>query len=279
MQSYLCFHYTITALTEANMATINDLPCELLLDIFDSHILSGFDILRVAQTCQRWRSIFQTSPSTQRALWLRREKPFDHLQEPTRTPDQVHINVLVRRLPATIWNDYEENLWEMTWCQYDDMPTISLPRNPIVAELEEFLHLVNPYFVYQPPYKGCKVRAHRNEMRSLCFCGTKDLMAKTKGIDTSTNASWREMFISQHITRDVDVHFYIDVRYGARNFLPVANLFTECIRANRDDDDDDDVKMKDLISGMQNGMGLIWQALEKMKIEDLCGSFLEKEER
>jgi hypothetical protein len=58
MQSYLCFHYTITALTEANMATINDLPCELLLDIFDSHILSGFDILRVAQTCQRWRSIF-----------------------------------------------------------------------------------------------------------------------------------------------------------------------------------------------------------------------------
>jgi hypothetical protein len=51
-----------------------------------------------------------------------------------------------------------------------------------------------------------------NEMLSLCFRGAKDFAAKSKDIDTSTNASWRKMLVSQHSVRDVDVSFHIEVR-------------------------------------------------------------------
>jgi hypothetical protein len=62
MQSYLCFLQNF-AIPEASMATVDDLPCELLLDIFDGRILNGNELLRAARTCQQWRHIFQTSLS------------------------------------------------------------------------------------------------------------------------------------------------------------------------------------------------------------------------
>jgi hypothetical protein len=91
-------------------------------------------------------------------------------------------------------------------------------------------------------------------------------MAKSKDIDTSTNASQREMLVSQCIVCDVDVNFHIEVRYGPRNWKAVATVFKECIREDRGDYNE--MKMKDLISGMQDGMQLIWQTLEEKEIED-----------
>jgi hypothetical protein len=79
---------------------------------------------------------------------------------------------------------------------------ILLPRNPLLARIEDFLHLVKPHFGYHAPYTGCKNWTLGNETQSLRFRRIKDLIAKSKDIDTSTNASWREMLVSQHIIRD-----------------------------------------------------------------------------
>jgi hypothetical protein len=80
-------------------------------------------------------------------------------------------------------------------------------------------------------------------MQSLCFRGAKDLAAKSKDIDTSTNALWRKMLVSQHSVRDVDVNFHIEVQCSPRNWKSVAIVFRECIREDRDDNDE--LKMED----------------------------------
>jgi hypothetical protein len=257
----------MTCFAKAKMSTINTMPNEILLKILERHSFSLLDLLRISGTCWQWRRITQTSTLLQERLWLRRKQPPKCLQKPRRMTDQSNINVLVRRRPATIWNDYEENMWEMTWCQDEEAKTIPWPRNPIVSNLEDFLHIVNPHFIHQPPYQGCNVRAFADMPLTLCFSGIKDLQAKAHNIDVPMNELWRRMFLSQHCIHKVGIKLDIDIRYGARNFRSIGHVSRECFHEGPKGANNDEVKMQDLVGGMQEGLVLIWQALKEEGLE------------
>jgi hypothetical protein len=154
-------------------------------------------------------------------------------------------------------------MWEMNWCQDDEAKTIPWPRNPIVTDLENFLHIVNPHFVHQPPYKGCNIRVTTDVPLTLCFRSIKDIKAKADDIDVPMNESWREMLLSQHFIQNVGIKLDIDIRYGARDFRSLGHVLYDCIYEGCEDNDDADIRMKDLVSGMQEGLVLIWQALKE----------------
>lgn len=224
-----------------------------------------FDLLRASNSCSRWRDIVQSSSPLQKRLWLKPEKKMLPKRKPRKKPDHMTINIVIRKHPATIWNDSQQNLWELTWHQDDESETIPGPRNPIVTSLEDFLQIFNPNFIYQSPYTGCAVQTPTSAPRSLVFSSLDDLDKKTSITETKEE-SWQKMLVSQHCITREKIVLESTVRQGARA-TSVGNMPRQ--RRRRDGRD---LNMGYLISSMQKSLrALLWR-LHRFSsfVEDLC---------
>jgi len=181
-------------------------------------------------------------------------------RETSNTLNRTSIDVLIRRSPATIWNEYHEGLWEMTWVQNrEKQGRIPGPRHRILHKLEDYLDIVSPHFIEQPPYTGCGIRMPWRTRRSFVFEGLADLKTKTERTMPRME-SWRNMLMSQRLIDHLEVEFCIDVRYGARSFLHGGQIGSEfAFRDGRE------MKMGDLVNSLQSGLEVMWKVLEEIQ--------------
>ncbi|KAH4476257.1 hypothetical protein HBH89_253940, partial [Parastagonospora nodorum] len=75
------------------MASINDLPAELLLEIFHEPTLSMFDYMRLGETSKIWRELFQNSSRIQERIWLKRDRALPYLRKPRTKADAFALLV------------------------------------------------------------------------------------------------------------------------------------------------------------------------------------------
>jgi len=233
------------------MASINDLPAELLLKIFHEPTLSMFDCMHLGEASKTWREMFQASSLLQERMWLKRDRALPNLRKPRTKADAFALLVVVRQLPATIWNNYQDNLWEMTWRHDHECRTLSWPRNPIFDRLEDFLHIVNPHFIAQPPYAGCEARMPSNTHKSLVFCGMNDLQTKMEMPYTKVEESWGNMLISQHLVTSIEIDFELSIRYRHRSPVLPDIVWYHCIKEAAPGEE---LRMKDLANGLRRTM-------------------------
>ncbi|KAH8731086.1 hypothetical protein GQ44DRAFT_699334 [Phaeosphaeriaceae sp. PMI808] len=236
---------------------LSEFPTELLLTIFESSTLSLFDLLRISKTCQRWQKIVQSSTSLKYRLWLPSERLLKGSRISSKKPPQLAVQISIRHLPATIWNDYQENLWEMTWRKDKSYEAISYSWNPIVSDLENFFQLVSPFFVRQQPYTGCNIQASVETQPSLIFRSVEDLREKTRPRETGFEASWHNMLISQQIVRELGINFYVGARLGARNWVCGVPHEHVCIVMNGE------LKMKDFICSLRKILACSWRMINE----------------
>lgn len=233
------------------MASINDLPVELMLEIFHEPTLSMFDCMRLGEASKAWRELFQHPSHIQERAWLKRDRALPYLRKRRTKANAFALIVVVRQLPATIWNDYQEDLWETTWRHDHECRTLSWPRNPIFDHLEEFLHIVNPHFIAQPPYTGCEARITSDTHKSLVFRGLNDLRTKMTMPCTKVKESWEYMLISQHLATKIEINFELSIRYRDR-----SSVSPEIVRCHRRNDatSGEELRMKDLVYGLWRNM-------------------------
>jgi hypothetical protein len=242
---------SIQASVRANMP-LDTLPVEILLTIFESPSFELVDHIHISGTCQRWRTITSTFTTLQERLW---KLPSRAYKPPLPADIELNwniIDVVIRPVPATIWNGYNEDLWEMTWAQDEELSTFPCPKNTMIENLETYLDIVNPNFIEQPPYEGCGIRLPSHGKRSLVFQGFEDLKEKTKAPQNHDcpTESWRDMLISQYPTKDFDIQFYVDIHYAARNRIGSTYVPWKVDRK----DNGRELKMNDVVGGLQEGL-------------------------
>ncbi|KAH4001910.1 hypothetical protein HBH98_174350 [Parastagonospora nodorum] len=240
------------------MASINDLPAELLLEIFHEPTLSMFDYMRLGETSKIWRELFQNSSRIQERIWLKRDRALPYLRKPRTKADAFALLVVVRQLPATIWNDYQEDLWEMIWRHDHSCGTLSWPRNLIFDRLEQFLHIVNPHFIAQPPYADCRARMPSDMHKSLVFCSLNDLRTKMVMPCTKVKASWESMLISQHLVTEIQMHFELSIRYRGRSAILPELVWHHC---RSEAALGEELRMKDLVYGLRRNIEKTFEQL------------------
>jgi hypothetical protein len=242
---------SIQASVRANMP-LNNLPVEILLTIFESPSLELIDHIRVSETCQRWRTITSTFNTLQERLWKLPSRAYKPRLTADNTQYGLTLNVKLRPVPATIWNGFNEDLWEMTWAQDEELSTIPFPKNTMIENLETYLDIVSQNFIAQPPYEGCGIRLPSHGKRSLIFQGFQDLREKTKAPQNHDcpTESWRDMLISQYPIKNFDIQFYVDIHFAAWNWIG-----STCIPWKVDRKDNGrDLKMNDFVGGLQEGL-------------------------
>jgi len=254
------------------MPTISALPAELLLTIFEHPSLDIIDLLRISVTCRNLHNLINTHARMQEQLWNRPQSADKQARTPLPNPCYIDVNVLIRRVPATIWNDYLESAWEITFELVRDQTVPSHLSNLITTNFERYLHLVNPRFVRQPPYAGCELRMPGHQKRSIVFQGVDDLKQKTRLHTHHEKESWNHMLVSQHLVTGLDVELHLVTRVGARHSY--ARREAIAVRKGLKRQPKDEMKMKHLVRCLQVGLAGVWRAIEslmdKLEPQDIC---------
>jgi hypothetical protein len=181
---------------------------------------------------------------------------------PQQQPTTLSIKVTIRKLPATIWSEYEKTLWEMSWQGYEfDM--MEHPWSPLIADLHEYMHLINPNFIHQPPYLGCKVKNPSNSPRSLIFSSIEELHQKTLMTEPQEE-SWQKMLISQTCITSVQLEFDLVTRRPGEKASCGLYMPPVCHRRNRQE-----LKLGDLVGSMRAELRgyidrVMWSKMDKI---------------
>lgn len=226
--------------------------------IFEDRTMMIINILHMDATRRQWREILSFSNTIQEHLWRRPTEMYWKDWTPRCVPAHLGIDVFIRQLPATIWNEYQEGQYEMTWVVNKEIKSIPTPRNGIMSELEHYLDIISLHFSQQQPYSGCETRMPGPRMPSFVFQGLSDLKEKTKGNKAGDTDSRRPMIVSQRSTTFMDVTFCLSVRN-----VKWAFPFPRFMGKHLEGPDDGCLKMGDLVDIPQEGFEVIEAILEE----------------
>lgn len=191
------------------MASISSLPTELLLQIFEKPCLSISDLICIHGVCSRWRDILQAHKRTQQLLRLRPfPSPKGRCYYEPESRYYYCFDIIIERVPATIWNDYEES-WAMIWRNMEITLDMECGENPLFENWPHILKLINPNF------KNCTMKGREGDV-VIEFKNVDELRRLTAVSIDDKDIKWRQMLLANQHIRRLCGTFNLGVRYHGR---------------------------------------------------------------
>jgi hypothetical protein len=138
------------------------------------------------------------------------------------------------------------------------------PWSPLIADLQEYMHIVNTNLIHQPPYTGCNIQTSTSSPRSFVFSSIEELHQKILMTEVK-DESWQKMLISQDCITSVQLEFDRVIPRPGKEASCDLYLPQICRRRDRRE-----LKMKDLVGSMRGELRgyfcrIMWSGFDKIR--------------
>lgn len=217
------------------MPSLQDLPDEILLQIFEDESLDMFDMLRIQRICPKWNSIVATERSILERLWVLLPPSIKH--HPSHFyRASIGVSFIIKPVPSTVWNGFLKDTYEISLrvnrfhhldlCAWQDLnPEDIIPRpslNPVLEDFNMLLRFVNPHFAHHE-YRNSDEKENPT-LKTLRFSDLGELSRMTAHTPRSEFAllnehqNWHDMLLCPALLDVLEIEVHSGTRTCARQF-------------------------------------------------------------